>query len=341
MGARYVLHVDLDEFIAAVEILRRPELAGRPVVVGGSGDPTQRGVVATANYVAREFGVHSGIPLRTAVRKCPDAVFLPTDAPAYEAASEQIMDVLRSFDAVVEVAGWDEAFLEVYADAPEVVAGAVRERVLAETRLHSSVGIGDNKLRAKLASGFAKPQGVYRLTKENWREVMDSRPTGALWGIGAKTARKLADRLSITTVLELAVAEEQPLADTFGPTIGPWLRRVARGIDPSPVVAEPWEPRSRGKEHTYQENIADPDAIRAEVERLAREVAELVAAEGRPALRVAVKVRFAPFFTATHSAPLAAPTADADPIAAAAAVALAKFTLDRPVRLLGVRADLR
>lgn len=168
----WVLHVDLDQFIAAVEIARRPELRGRPVVVGGTGDPTQRAVVATASYEAREFGVHSGMPLRLARRRCPDAVFLPSDAPAYEEVSAHVMDVLRELPVVVEVIGWDEAFLGARTDDPEALADTVRRVVKGETGLESSVGIGDNNLRAKLATGFAKPAGVYRLTRENWVEVM-------------------------------------------------------------------------------------------------------------------------------------------------------------------------
>ena len=156
-----VLHVDLDQFLAAVELLRRPELAGRPVVVGGHGDPTRRGVVATASYAAREYGVRSGMPLRTAARRCPDAVFLPADNPAYEAASAEVMAVLRDFGpsdgAVVEVLGWDEAFVGVTTDAPEELAGRIREAVHTRTRLTCCVGIGDNLLRAKIATEFAKP----------------------------------------------------------------------------------------------------------------------------------------------------------------------------------------
>ncbi|MBI2237352.1 MAG: DNA polymerase IV, partial [Actinobacteria bacterium] len=148
---RYVLHVDLDQFIAAVELLRRPELRGKPVVVGGSGDPTKRGVVSTASYEARAFGIRSAMPLRTAYRKCPDAVFLPVDADAYLEASERVMATLRTFPAIVEVAGWDEAYLEVETDDPERLAEDVRRAVVERTRLECSVGIGENKLQAKIA----------------------------------------------------------------------------------------------------------------------------------------------------------------------------------------------
>src|SRR5262245_40575249 len=252
----WVLHVDLDQFIAAVEVLRRPELAGRPVVVGGRGDPTERGVVSTASYEAREFGVRSGMPLRTALKRCPEAVFLPVDAPAYEAASDVVMSTLRGLDAVVEVRGGDGAFLGVETADREAFARHIQAEVLAATRLHCSVGIGDNKLRAKIATDFGKPRGLYRLTEENWYAVMADRPTDALWGIGSKTAKRLAG-LGITTVRELALADPQRLADEIGPTMGPWYRRLGRGVDSSPVDATPYVARGHGREVTFQHNLTD------------------------------------------------------------------------------------
>src|ERR687895_2714462 len=199
---RWILHVDLDQFIAAVEVMRRPELQGRPVVVGGSGDPSQRrAVVATASYEARAFGIRSGMPLRTAARRCPDAVFLPQDPAAYEDASARVMAVLRTFPVVVETAGWDEAFIGADTDDPETLARSIQRAVLAKTGLSCSVGIGDNKHRAKIATGFAKPAGVHRLTAADWMSVMGERPTAALWGIGHRLERRLAD-LGIITVAQ-------------------------------------------------------------------------------------------------------------------------------------------
>lgn len=335
----WVLHVDLDQFIAAVEILRRPELRGRPVVVGGAGDPTQRAVVATASYEAREYGVHSGLPMRTALKRCPDAVFLPSDPVAYDAASAVVMDTLRGFDAVVEVMGWDEAFLGAVTADPEGLAREVQRAVLAATELACSVGIGDNKLRAKLATGFAKPAGVYRLTAENWFPVMAQRPTDALWGIGRKTARKL-EALGLATVAQLAAAAPAELATRLGPAMGPWYVQLARGLDSSPVVGTPYVARSRSHETTFQHDLTDWARIRNEVAALARRVAADVVAEGRPAARVGVKVRFAPFFTHTRSLTLPEPTASAETIEAAALEMLERFEeRDRPVRLLGVRAE--
>jgi DNA polymerase-4 len=337
--ASFVLHVDLDQFIAAVEVLRRPELAGREVVVGGDGDPSKRGVVSTASYEARAYGVRSGMPLRTAYRRCPQAVFLPVDAPAYLAASREVMAVLRSFPAVVEVMGWDEAFMAVETDAPEAVARHIQQAVRERTGLSCSVGIGDNKLRAKMASGFAKPGGVVRLVQENWAAVTGRLPTEALWGIGAKTARKLAV-LGIRTVAELAAADEGELVRAFGPATGPWLRRLGTGEVASPVTDEPHRARGRGKERTFQEDVRDGAQVKLLLSGLARELAQELSDIGRPARRVAIKVRFAPFDTYTRSVTLPGPTLDPDVIAAGALAALERLRLDRPVRLLGVRAEL-
>jgi DNA polymerase-4 len=333
-----VLHVDLDQFIAAVEVLRHPELRGRPVVVGGDGDPAKRGVVSTASYEARAYGVHSGQPLRTAARRCPDAVFLPVDREAYEAVSAEVMAALRESGAVVEVMGWDEAFLGVGTDDPEAFARGLQQRVRAATQLDCTVGIGENKLQAKLATGFGKPAGVFRLTYGNWFEVLGGCPADALWGIGAKTASRLAG-LGIGTVRELAAADPDALAAQFGPATGPWLVILARGHGEREVDDTPYLARSHGREVTYQRNIADWPQVLDEIARLAELVAGELATGQRPAVRVVVKVRYAPFITQTHGQALAAPTVDAAAIRVAALAAAGQFTSRRPVRLLGVRAE--
>ncbi len=335
-----MLHVDLDQFIAAVEVLRRPELRGKPVIVGGDGDPTKRAVVATASYEAREFGVGSGTPMRTAAKKIPDAIFLPSDPPAYDAASAEVMATLREFPAVVEVLGWDEAFMGVETDDPEAFARDIKEAVLERTSLTCAVGIGDNKLRAKLATGFGKPGGIFRLTAENWWQVMAELPTNAIWGIGAKTQKKLTE-LGVNTVLELSKTDAHTLAGRLGPTMGPWYRRMARGEDASPVVGTPYVARSRSRETTFQQDLTDWEAVRTEIVALSRRVTDDVLAEGRPAVRVGVKVRFAPFFTHTRSVTLAGPTSEAAEIEAGALAALDKFEVkqETKVRLLGVRAE--
>ena len=338
--SRWVLHVDLDEFIAAVEVLRHPELAGRPVIVGGRGDPTERGVIATASYEARKYGVGSGMPLRTAARKLPDdAVYLPVDKPAYEEASADVMAVLRSFPVTVEVLGWDEAFVDSDTDDPQALAEEIRAALLEQTGLHSSVGIGDNKLQAKIATSFGKPRGVGRLTTDDWYDVMGDRPTTALWGIGTKTARRLAE-LGITTVRQLAEADTRMLAEAIGPTMGPWFRRLGRGVDSSPVDPTPWVARAHGRETTFQTDLEDWEEVAAEARRLAEQVTRDIATEGRPAARVGVKVRYTPFETRQRSLTLPEPSAEESVIADAAVELVGRLDHTRKVRLLGVRAEM-
>jgi DNA polymerase IV len=335
---RWIFHVDMDEFIAAVEVLRHPELRGKPVIVGGDGDPTKRGVVSTASYEARAFGVRSGMPLRTALKRCPDAVFLAVDGAHYLAASARVMQTLRRFPAVVQVMGWDEAFMAVETDDPEALAHDVQRAVLERTGLWCSIGAGDSRHRAKLASAFAKRRGVFRLTRREWPEVMGQRPVDSLWGVGAKTAAKL-NELGIRTVDELAHADDDVLAARFGPNTGPWIRRLGTGEDDGAISAEPYVRRGQSREHTYQRDLTDPDEIRRETERITRElIGDLP--EGRDVVRVTVKLRTSSFFTSTHGIKLAEPTVDAERIVQAALTALERFDLGRRVRLLGLRAEL-
>jgi DNA polymerase IV len=334
---RWIFHVDMDEFIAAVEVLRHPELRGVPVIVGGDGDPTKRGVVSTASYEARTFGVRSGMPLRTAAKRCPDAVFLGVDADHYLEASDRVMETLRSFPAVVQTLGWDEAFMAAETDHPETLARDVQSAVLERTHLWCSIGAGDSKHRAKLASAFAKPRGVFRLTRDEWPALMGPRPVDELWGIGKKTAAKL-NELGIRSVDELANADDEALAARFGPNTGPWIRSLGTGEDDGQVTAEPYVPRGRSHERTFQRDLIDPGEIRRETERIARELVDDLP-DGRLVAKVTVKVRFAPFFTSTHGVKLAEMTTDPDRIAEAALAALGRFEMTRPVRLLGVRAE--
>ena len=350
-----VLHVDLDEFIAAVEVRRRPELAGRPVVVGGRGDPTERGVVATASYAARAFGVGSGTPLRVAARRCPDAVFLAVDRPAYEAASAEVVAVLRAqtwddAPVVVEVIGWDEDYLArsphapaaPRSEEPRAVADRVRSAVLDGTGLRCSVGIGANKLQAKAATELAKPDGVFEITDDTWFAVMGQRPARVLPGVGSATSRRLAD-LGLRTVADLARSDPRELADRLGERTGPWVRRRARGVDTSPVDDTPWVPRARGREETFQTDLEDPAAVAGAVRRLTALARDDVLAEGRPVARVVLKVRLKPFTTLTRSRTLPGPTTDPDTLADAAVALLDRLAPDqraRPVRLLGVRLEM-
>ncbi len=345
----WVLHVDLDQFIAAVEIRRDPSLRGRPVVVGGDGDPTRRRqVVATASYEARAFGVHSGMPLTTAHRRCPDAVFLPSDREAYDAASEEVWNVVRELPVVTEVWGWDEAVLGADTDDPESLAREVRRTVVERTGFTCCVGIGDNKLRAKIATGFAKaptgalPEdapGVFRLTKANWLEVMGDRPTADLWGVGAKTSAKLAE-LGVTTVRDLGSADLDAMRVRFGPKTGPWLVSVGRGMGDRTVTSAPWRPRGRSSETTYEHDVVERADIEDRLRRLAADVMADVAPSDRAITHVGIKVRFVPFFTTTRVHKLPAPTRDAAVVADNAVALLDRLELGRPIRLLGVRVEL-
>jgi DNA polymerase-4 len=336
---QWVLHVDLDQFIAAVEVLRHPELAGKPLIVGGRGDPTERAVVSTASYEAREFGVGSGMPLRIAARKVPDAVILPVDAEAYLAASEQVMSTLRAQPgAVVQVLGWDEAFIGVATDDPESYARRLQASVLERTALHCSVGIGDTLVRAKVATGFGKPRGMFRLTADNWLEVMGARPTIELWGVGSKISKRLA-ALGITTVVELAMADEAPLVAEFGPRMGLWYRQLGRGDGSAVVDDTPWVARGHGRETTFQQNIVDREEIEEAIRDLLTQVLDDVAAEGRPVVGLGLKVRYAPFFTKTFTKKIAT-TFDRETIRDKTMDLVAKIEPDRPIRLLGVRAEM-
>jgi DNA polymerase IV len=336
----WVLHVDLDQFLASVELRRHPELAGLPVIVGGSGDPTEpRKVVTCASYEAREFGVHAGMPLRTAARRCPGATFLPSDPAAYDAASDQVMGLLRDLGHPVEVWGWDEAYVGLKAGDPNEVAEEIRTIISSETGLSCSVGISDNKQRAKVATGFAKPAGIFVLTDANWMTVMADRPVDALWGVGPKTAKKLAG-LDITTVRQLAHSDAELLTSAFGPRTGLWLLLLAKGGGDTDVSAEPWVPRSRSHVVTFPRDLTDRTEMDSAVTQLARQALQDVLVSGRIVTRVAVTVRTATFYTRTKIRKLAAPTTDPETITAAALHVLDLFELDRPVRLLGVRLEL-
>jgi DNA polymerase IV len=335
----WILHVDLDQFLASVELRRHPELAGLPVIVGGGGDPTEpRKVVTCASYEAREFGVHAGMPLRAAARRCPDATFLPSAPAAYDAASEQVMSLLRDLGHPVEVWGWDEAYLAVTAD-PTEVAEQIRTVISSETGLSCSVGISDNKQRAKAATGFAKPAGIFTLSDANWMTLMAGRPVDALWGVGPKTAKKLA-ALEIKTVRDLAHADAELLTSAFGPRTGLWLLLLAKGGGDTAVSAEPWVPRSRSHVTTFPRDLTDRAEMDLAVTQLAQQALDDVVASARIVTRVAVTVRTATFYTRTKIRKLAAPTTDRGVITAAALNVLDLFELNQPIRLLGVRLEL-
>ncbi|MDG4664659.1 DNA polymerase IV [Mycobacterium sp. 236(2023)] len=337
---QWVLHVDLDQFLASVELQRHPELVGLPVIVGGNGDPTEpRKVVTCASYEAREFGVHAGMPLRTAARRCPDATFLPSDSEAYDAASERVMGALRDLGHPVEVWGWDEAYVGAHVADPFALARRIQDVVTSETGLSCSVGISDNKQRAKVATGFGKPAGIYALTDDTWMTTMGDRPVDALWGVGPKTSKKLA-AMGITTVADLASTDSAVLTAAFGPTTGLWILLLAKGGGDTTVSAEPWIPRSRSHVVTFAQDLTDRADMDAAVVDLARRTLVEVVEQRRHVTRVAVTVRTKTFYTRTKIRKLTSPTTDAGPVVETALELLGQFELDRPIRLLGVRLEL-
>ncbi|GED98708.1 DNA polymerase IV [Gordonia crocea] len=348
MGTRRILHVDLDQFQVSVERRRSPELAGVPVIVGGDGDPTQpRKVVTCASYEARAQGVRAGMPLRAAYRKMPDAVYLPLDTDAYDDASAEVMTVLRGFGPV-EVWGWDEAYLgadDLDDAAAAQLARDVIDTIAGHTGLPASIGISDNKQRAKMATNFAKRADadagprVFRLDADNWGEMMGGQPTRELWSVGPKTAAKLAT-IGVTTVDELVATPKDDLIATFGPHQGNWLYVLCRGGGDSTITVEPWEAKSHSHSRTFPTDLVEPGELHAAVDDLTAEVLRHVRDEGRIVFRVAVTVRTATFYTRTKSRKLAAPTVDVEQIGPPVHALLDDFDLDRPVRVLGVRLDL-
>ena len=279
------------------------------------------------------------MPLRIAARKVPDAVILPVDHEAYNAASAEVMATLRAQPgATVQVLGWDEAFIGITTDDPEAFARAAQSAVLERTRLHCSVGIGDTLVRAKVATGFGKPRGVFRLTADNWLEVMGARPTIDLWGVGTKISRRL-EGLGIRTVAELAAADEAPMVAEFGPRMGLWYAQLGRGEGSSVVDDTPWVARGHGRETTFQQNLVDREAIEQAARELLAQVLEDVAAEGRPVVGLGLKVRYAPFFTKTFTKKIAS-TFDRDVVLAKTMELIEKIEPEREIRLLGVRAEM-
>lgn len=346
---RAIMHIDLDQFQVSVERRRNPDLIGTPVIVGGTGDPTEpRKVVTCASYEARDLGVRAGMPLRSAYRKIPDAIYLPLDHTSYDAASAEVMATLRGFGYPVEVIGWDEAFLgmpisETAVDPvdPAELALSLRARILDDRGLSSAVGISDNKQRAKMATGFAKrePDHIFELNNANWMPIMGERGVGDLWSVGPKTTAKL-EKLGIMSVEQLATTDRGLLIAEFGPHLGNWLNLLSRGGGDINVETEPFIPRSHSKVETFPRDLSEPAVIDEAIGKLTRELLAQVVSEDRIAFRVAVTVRTMTFYTRTKSRKLPAPTTDIDIIESAMLEVLHKFEFDRPIRLLGVRLDL-
>jgi DNA polymerase-4 len=336
-SSRRILHIDMDAFFAGVELLRYPDLKGRPVIVGGRGDPSKRGLVSTSSYEARKFGVHSGMALRTAYRLCPKAVFLPVDFPLYARISKRIKAILRMFSPVMEDVGIDEAFLDITSltDPPEKIALAIKERILSETGLTCSIGIAPNKLLAKMASDMEKPDGLTILTEDDAADRIWPLPVRKLWGVELKTEERLS-QMGVSTIGELAALSLGALIARFGQAHGRYLHTAARGIDHSSLIAH-WEPKSVSRETTFQKDIQDRQILARVLTRLVREVAIHLREQDCRGKTVAVKLRYADFETHTHAATLGRPTEDLRTLLWAALHCLRHFPLVKKVRLVGVR----
>ncbi|MFN2389112.1 MAG: DNA polymerase IV [Actinomycetota bacterium] len=300
MAAEPILHVDMDAFYASVEIVKDPSLAGRCVIVGGRGG---RGVVTSASYEARAFGVTSAMPIVTARRLCPHAVFLPNDFDAYQDYSRRIRTVFSSFTPLVEPLSLDEAFLDVAGSvrlfgAPQDIAAQIKARI-GELGLACTVGVAPNKFLAKLASARAKPDGLLIVSRSEVRAFLDPLPAGALWGVGPQTDAALR-RLGLETVGDIAALGRRTLERAVGDALGAHLHALARGIDDRPVV--PDEPaKSIGSEETFERDLDDHRAIRREVLRLAERTATRLRARGMCGRTVTLKVRYSSFQTVTRS----------------------------------------
>lgn len=323
----------MDAFYVSVELLRRPWLRGKPVVVAGTGP---RSVVTTASYEARRFGVGSAIPAARAKRLCPEAVFLPPDFQAYREKSREVMERVRKHVDTVETIGLDEAYLELTGMvAPRAAMRRLVSEIRAATGLTASVGMGPNKLVAKVASDAEKPRGFVVLTREQACERFADRPPKLIPGIGPKTAERL-EYLGITTLGQLAATPEERLSEMFGGRMGPWLRRRAHFEDDSRVSQERIAV-SESRETTFNEDIADRAEQKAVLRTLTEQLCDGLRKHGRRGRTIAIKVRLADFTTVTRARTIGEHTDAEDTVASIACELLEEYDPPQPVRLLGVR----
>jgi DNA polymerase-4 len=334
-----MLHVDMDAFFASVEIRRRPELLGLPVVVGGG----TRGVVAAASYEARRYGIRSAMPMSRALRLCPRAVVIPPDRAAYSAASAAVMSILSEVTSLVQPLSLDEAFLDVAGAVrlhgrPAVIAAAIRARVAAELGLTCSVGVAPTKFVAKLASAHCKPDGLLVVPESRVLDFLHPLPVTVLWGVGARTAEPL-HRLGVRTVGDLAETPTDTLRRAIGSAAAEHLHALSLGIDPRPVEAADVE-KSISADRTTDTDLTSADQVRLELLRLAEEVGARVRARAFLTRTVGIKIRYADFRTVTRVRTLDAATDSTAVIFQTAVQLFAGLDLDRPrIRLVGVKAE--
>ena len=306
--ARQILHVDMDEFFAAVEKLDDPSLRGRCLLVGG--DPNARGVVSTASYEAREYGCRSAMPMSTALRLCPQAVVLPVRGRRYRQVSERVFELLGRYTPLVEPLSIDEAFLDVTGcerlfGGAEAIARSIKRDVRDEIGLPASVGVAPNKFLAKLASDLRKPDGLVVITEENMRATLEPLPVSRLWGVGPAAEKRL-ERLNVQTIGQLRAVPLERLTDAFGQA-GEHFHRLARGLDRRPVVPDS-RAKSISQECTFAVDVADAEQLRDVLVEQVEQVSRRLRRQGLKARTVTVKLRTGDFTTHTRSATLDDPT---------------------------------
>ena len=296
-----ILHLDMDAFFAAVEERRNPDLRGKPVVIGGGGDPSSRGVVSTASYEARKYGIHSAMPLRTAFRLCPQAIFLPVDYDEYVRASTRFKAVLHRFSPVMEDVGIDEAYLDLSGidRPPAEIAADIKRQIFDETQLSCSIGIAPNKLLAKIASDMQKPDGLTILAEKDVPVRIWPMPARKLLGVGPKTEAHLK-RIGVETIGQIAALPLERLTEEFGRSWGHYLYEASRGLDDSPVMTH-WEPRSMSREMTFESDVRDWQVIARTMADLTKDVVQALRRDGYRGRTVTLKIRFSDFETHTRS----------------------------------------
>ncbi|HEX3949215.1 MAG TPA: DNA polymerase IV [Steroidobacteraceae bacterium] len=341
---RAILHIDMDAFYASVEEQDRPELRGKPLIVGGTGG---RGVVAAASYAVRRYGVHSAMPMRDALRRCPDAIVVHPRMARYKEISDQVFAIFRGFTPLVEGLSLDEAFLDVTAcrqllGGPLEIGAEIRRRILRETGLTASVGVATNKLLAKIASDLNKPNGMCCIDAGNLREILDPLPIHKLFGVGQKTLPTVL-AAGIRTFGDARTAGDEVLWRAFGKH-GHAMRDRAGGLDDRPVEPDR-EEKSISAEETFDTDLTAAAALKAQLSHLADRTASRLRAQKLIAGRVNVKIRRADFTTYTRQRALEPATQDTAVIAAAAEALLSAWLASQPgaaVRLVGVGvADLQ
>ena len=328
-----IAHIDMDAFYVSVELQRRPELRGKPVVVAGSGP---RAVVTTASYEARRFGVFSATPAERARRNCPDAIFITPDFDAYRARSREVMDVLRSHVERVEVVGLDEAYLDLTGfERPRAAARRVKAAVKQATGLGCSIGIGPNKLVAKVASDAEKPDGFVVLSTADACERFAGSPPGLLPGIGPKTAERL-EHQGIGTLGDLAATSDERLSEWFGRRLGPWLGRLARFEDDRGIETVRLA-KSESRETTFDEDLRGLGELELQLRRLTEQLCATLERQDQRGRTIGIKVRYDDFSTVTRARSVAAPVNELETVWPIAVELLRRLDPPRPVRLIGVR----